>query len=266
VGIPTAAIGGPLFARWVVKRVPVPTPEIRGPGGRDGSPVEGRSAATPSAAQTAFVIALPIGLMLLSTVGELVYPPKHVVRETLAFVGHPVTALAIGMFAAMWSFSRACRFTRAQLLTFTEQSIAAIGLTLLVVGGGGGFARVLRDAGVADALGNVATNLHLPLLLWGWLVAAFIRVATGSATVAITTAAGLLAPMLATHPEVNRELLVVSLGCGSLFLSHLNDGGFWIVKDCLGLTVGQTLRTWTVVETIVGVVGLGFVLILGAFL
>jgi GntP family gluconate:H+ symporter len=266
VGIPTAAIGGPLFARWVVKRVPVPTPEIRGPGGRDGSPVEGRSAATPSANQTAFVIALPIGLMLLSTVGELVYPPKHVVRETLAFVGHPVTALAIGMFAAMWSFSRACRFTRAQMLTFTEQSIAAIGLTLLVVGGGGGFARVLREAGVADALGNVATNLHLPLLLWGWLVAAFIRVATGSATVAITTAAGLLAPMLATHPEVNRELLVVSLGCGSLFLSHLNDGGFWIVKDCLGLTVGQTLRTWTVVETIVGVVGLGFVLILGAFL
>jgi GntP family gluconate:H+ symporter len=258
VGIPTAAIGGPLFARWVVNRVPVSTPSLVAAQQED-RPV-------PSAAATTLVIALPIGLMLLSTVGDLAYPRGHAVREALAFVGHPVVALVLGLFAAMWVFGRACRFTRAQVLGFSEQSIAAIGLTLLVVGAGGGFARVLREAGVADALGSVATTLHLPPLVYGWLVAAFIRVATGSATVAITTAAGLLAPMLAAHPEVNRELLVVSLGCGSLVLSHLNDGGFWIVKDCLGMTVGQTLRTWTVVETIVGVVGLGFVLILGMFL
>jgi GntP family gluconate:H+ symporter len=262
VGIPTAAIGGPLFARWVVKRVPVATPAIsekKGGTTRDAG-------AVPSAGATGFVIALPIVLMLLSTVGELAYPAGHSVRTALAFLGHPVTALTLATFVAMWVFGRACRFTRAQTLTFTEQSIAAIGPALLVVGGGGGFARVLREAGVATALGDVSTNLHLPPLLYGWLIAAFIRVATGSATVAITTAAGLLAPILATHPEINRELLVISLGCGSLFLSHLNDGGFWIVKECLGLSVGQTLRTWTVVETIVGVVGLGFVLILGMFL
>jgi GntP family gluconate:H+ symporter len=99
-------------------------------------------------------------------------------------------------------------------------------------------------------------------LIFGWLLAAFVRVATGSATVAITTAAGLLVPMLATRPEINRELLVISLGFGSLFLSHLNDCGFWIVKDCLGLSVGQTLRTWSVVESIIGVVGLGFTVML----
>jgi GntP family gluconate:H+ symporter len=102
----------------------------------------------------------------------------------------------------------------------------------------------------------MAQAWHLPPLVFGWLVAAFIRVATGSATVAITAAAGVLAPALATMPDVNRELLVISIGCGSLFLSHLNDGGFWIVKDCLGLTVGQTLRTWTVTETIIGIAGL----------
>jgi GntP family gluconate:H+ symporter len=258
VGIPTAAIGGPLFARWVVNRVPVATPSL--------VTVKQSDRPRPAARTTAFVIALPIVLMLLATVGELAYPPSSDIRQALAFIGHPVSALTIGMFAAMGIFGRACRFTRAQVLAFTEQSVAAIGLTLLVVGAGGGFARVLREAGVADALGLVATTLHLPPLVYGWLVAAFIRVATGSATVAITTAAGLLAPMLATHPEINRELLVISLGCGSLVLSHLNDGGFWIVKECLGLTVGQTLRTWTVVETIVGVVGLGFVLILGMFL
>ena len=195
--------------------------------------------------------------MLLATVGDLTLPSGHRVREALAFAGHPVTALTLAVFAALGIFGHACRFTRAQLLTFTEQSIAGIGVTLLIVGGGGGFARVLREAGVANALGSLAGNLHLPPLIYGWLIAAFIRVATGSATVAITTAAGLLAPLLVAHPEINRELLVLALGFGSLSLSHLNDGGFWIVKDCLGLTVGQTLRTWSVVEAIIGVVGLG---------
>lgn len=256
-GIPTAAIAGPLFARWVVKRVPVATPALgAGAGG---------AAPRPSFAGTAFVIALPIGLMLLATIGELVFPAGHDMRTALAFAGHPVTALALAVFAASAIFGRACRFTRAQLLGFTEQGISAIGLTLLVVGAGGGFARVLRESGVATALGSVAGDLHLPPLVYGWLIAVFIRVATGSATVAITTAAGLMAPVLVAHPEINRELLVVSLGFGSVFLSHLNDGGFWIVKDCLGLTVGQTLRTWTVVETIIGVVGLGFTLLFGLF-
>lgn len=263
VGIPIAALGGPLFARWVVARVPVATPTIAGAAADGRAP---RRNGVPSAGATAFVIALPIVLMLLATVSEMVFAPGSGLRTLLTFVGHPVSALALGMFAAIGVFGRACRFARSDLLRFSEQSIGAIGMTLLVVGGGGGFARVLREAGVADALGAVSTHLHLPPLLYGWLVAAFIRVATGSATVAITTAAGLLAPMLATHPEINRELLVLSLGCGSLVLSHLNDGGFWIVKDCLGMTVGQTLRTWTVVETIVGVAGLILVLILGAFL
>jgi len=135
---------------------------------------------------------------------------------------------------------------------------------LLIVGAGGGFARVLREAGVANSLGNLAQLLHLPPLLYGWLVAAFVRVATGSATVAITTASGVLVPLVAAHPELNRELLIVAIGCGSLFLSHLNDSGFWIVKDCLGLTVPQTLRTWTVTETLVGLSGLVITLLVDA--
>jgi len=142
--------------------------------------------------------------------------------------------------------------------------VAAVGMTILVVGGGGGFARVLRDTGVADAIGRCGEHLHLSPLLYGWLVSAFIRVATGSATVAITTASGLLLPVLALHPELTAShtaLIVVAVGCGSLFLSHLNDAGFWIVKDCLGLTVTQTLKTWTACETIVGLIGMVFALI-----
>ncbi|WP_414662256.1 GntT/GntP/DsdX family permease [Horticoccus sp. 23ND18S-11] len=257
-GIPAAAIGGPLFARWVVPRLNVPPPAAQA--------AVTTAAARPGFLGTTMVVGLPVTLMLLATVGELAFTAGHPVRNALAFAGHPVTALAVAVIVALAYFGRVCRFTRPQLLGFTEQSIAGIGMTLLVVGGGGGFARVLREAGAASALGTLAGNLHLPPLIYGWLVAAFIRVATGSATVAITTAAGLLAPVLAAHPEINRELLVIALGFGSLFLSHLNDGGFWIVKDCLGLTVGQTLRTWTIIETIIGVAGLGLTLLLGLFL
>jgi gluconate:H+ symporter, GntP family len=255
-GIPAAAVAGIVYSRWVVTRVPVAAPAV--------ASSNGTQPPRPGVGATSFVVALPIVLMLLATIGELAYPVGHRIRSALAFVGHPVTALTLAVFAALWIFGRACRFTRTQMLGFTEQSVAAIGVTLLVVAGGGGFARVLREAGVAKALGTLAENVQLPPLLYGWLLAAFVRVATGSATVAITTAAGLLVPLLATHPEINREMLVVSLGFGSIFLSHLNDGGFWIVKDCLGLTVGQTLRTWTVVETILGVVGLGIVLLISA--
>ena len=148
---------------------------------------------------------------------------------------------------------------RAQVLKFTEECISAMGMTLLIVGGGGGFAKVLTDAGVAEAIGRGGEALHLPPLLYGWLIAVFIRVATGSATVAITTASGLLVPVLAHHPEFTGNqvaLIIVAMGCGSLFLSHLNDSGFWIVKDFLGLSVPQTLRTWTACETIVGVAGM----------
>jgi GntP family gluconate:H+ symporter len=125
-----------------------------------------------------------------------------------------------------------------------------------------GFARVLTESGLARILGELAAQAHLPLLLYGWLASAFIRVATGSATVAITVAADLLVPMLANSPGTSPELLVISIGCGSLFLSHLNDAGFWIVRDCLGLTVRETFQTWTILETLIGVAGL--LLTLGA--
>jgi GntP family gluconate:H+ symporter len=253
-GVPAAWLAGPLFARWIAPRLAVAAPVL--------AAAEAVARPRPGFAATAGVIVLPIALMLAATAAELIFPAGHAVRAALGFAGHPVMALGLSVLVALGIFGRAAKFSRAQLLAFTEQSVAAIGMTLLVVGAGGGFARVLREAGVANALGSLAGELHLPPLIYGWLLAAFVRVATGSATVAITTAAGLMAPVLAAHPELNRELLVLALGFGSLVLSHLNDGGFWIVKDCLGLTVGQTLRTWTVLETILGVAGLGFTLLL----
>ena len=137
-------------------------------------------------------------------------------------------ALLIAVLFASWSLGTRCRYTRAQVLKFTEECISAMGMTLLIVGGGGGFAKVLTDAGVAEAIGRGGEAMHLPPLLYGWLLAVFIRVATGSATVAITTASGLLVPVLAHHPEFTANqvaLIIVAMGCGSLFMSHLNDSG-----------------------------------------
>jgi GntP family gluconate:H+ symporter len=255
VGLPVAFIAGPILAPWLNRWSPVATP-LHEPSDENGVP-------RPQFGTTLFVIVLPVALMLMASAAQMFPDAATQPRRVLTFIGHPVMALTIAFLVAAWVFSQQCRFNRSQILDFTEKSVAGIGMTLLVVGGGGGFAKVLVAAGVADELGTVAGQFGLTPLLFAWLVAAFIRVATGSATVAITTAAGLLAPMLVSDPEVNRGLLVLSLGFGSLFLSHFNDGGFWIVKDGLGMTVSQTLKTWTVMETVIGIVGLMLVLLLG---
>ena len=249
IGIPVAFVAGPIFARHAVRRVeadPPPMPDL----------AKRAELIPPPFGLTLFSILLPVALMLLATIAELLLEQGSPVTKAALFVGNPTMALLIAVLFATWSLGHRCGYRSDQLLTFSEQCISGIGMTLLVVGGGGGFARVLNDGGVANAMGALATQAHLPPLLYGWMVAAFIRVATGSATVSITAASGLMAPVLAQHPAVNVELLIIAIGCGSLFLSHLNDGGFWIVKECLGLSVNQTLRTWTVTETIVGILGL----------
>ena len=253
VGLPTLLVAGPLFAKWCVKNVEADVPPALAESAR--SP----HWRLPNFWLTLFSILLPVSLMLVSTLADLTLPKGHAVREAAAFIGHPTVALLVSVLFCLWSLGVRCGYTLTDLLRFTETSVASVGMTILIVGGGGGFARVLRDSGVADSIGRFGEQLHLSPLLYGWLIAAFIRVATGSATVAITTASGLLVPILAQHPEFTGHhvaLIIVALGCGSLFFSHLNDGGFWIVKDCLGLTVPQTFKTWTVCETIIGVVGL----------
>ncbi len=254
IGLPTAAVAGPLYAKWAVKRVEANPP-----------PMVFKSVSTdpnfrmPSFGLTLFTILLPVVLMLLSTLAELTLPKGDHLREATGFIGHPTMALLIAVVFSAWSLGTKCGYTCAQVWKFTEVCIGSVGMTILIIGAGGGFARVLRDSGVAEVIGRSGELLHLSPLLFGWMVSAFIRVATGSATVAITTASGLLVPVLANHPEFTPNhiaLIIVAIGCGSLFLSHLNDSGFWMVKESLGLTVAQTVKTWTICETIVGIVGM----------
>ena len=174
--------------------------------------------------------------------------------------------MTLAVLFALWSFGTARGFDREQLLKISNDCLGPVAVILLVVGAGGGFNRVLVASGVGDAIASLAKGLPVSPLLLGWIVAALIRVATGSATVAITTAAGILAPIVLQTPGLNLELLILAMGAGSLVLSHVNDGGFWLVKEYLNLTVAQTLRTWTVLETVISIVALIFILLLNLVL
>jgi GntP family gluconate:H+ symporter len=167
---------------------------------------------------------------------------------------------------SFWTLGARQGFTRTQILKFTNDSLAPTAAILLVIGAGGGFNKVLIASGVGRAIAGVAIGSHASPLLLAWSVAALIRVATGSATVAMTTAAGIVAPIAAATPGTSPELLVLATGAGSLVLSHVNDSGFWLIKEFFNMTVPQTLRTWTVAETIIGVAGLVFTLIVSALL
>jgi len=157
------------------------------------------------------------------------------------------------------------RFSGAQLLKMSESSLAPVAIVLLVIGAGAGFSRVLIESGVGKAVADIAARWSLPAVPMGFALAALIRVATGSATVAITTAAGLVKPIADTQPGTNLELLVLAMGSGSLLLSHVNDGGFWLVKEYLNLSVPEALRTWTVLETVMAIVAFGCVVLLDLF-
>jgi GntP family gluconate:H+ symporter len=153
--------------------------------------------------------------------------------------------------------------SRRQIAATSGASLAPIAEILLVVAAGGGFSRVLIASGVGDAILHRATAVAISPLLLGWLATAAIRVATGSATVAITTAAGLLAP-LAAKSGVRPEMMVLAMGAGSIVCSHVNDGGFWLVQKYLRLNTPETLRTWTVLETVISIVAFGLTLLLSA--
>ena len=214
----------------------------------------------PSFGLTLAVILLPIVLMTATTIANVFLTKEHPAQNALALIGHPVVALLIGVLFAWITIAR--DFGRAAILKFSEDSLGPIAIILLVVAAGAGFSRVLIESGVGKAVAELATRWSLPAIPMGFVLASLIRVATGSATVAITTCAGLIKPIADAQPGTNLELLVLAMGAGSLILSHVNDGGFWLVKGYLNLSVPQALRTWTVLETILALVGFACVLLL----
>jgi GntP family gluconate:H+ symporter len=259
VGLPTAALAGPVYATWIAPRIVLP------PDNPLAAQLEGDTAQEemPSFGVALATVMTPVLLMLLASAGAVLLDVASPLRRTLEFIGHPIVALLIALLISFWSLGRARRMTREQILRFTNDCLAPTATILLVIGAGAGFNQVLLRSGVGTAIAALAIGSHASPLLLAWGIAALIRVATGSATVAMTTAAGIVAPIAVAVPGTNAELLVLATGAGSLVLSHVNDSGFWLIKEFFNMTVPQTLKTWTVAETIIGVAGLGFTVLLG---
>ncbi len=261
VGLPTAALAGPIYATWISPRIVLPA---ENPLARQ---LEGESVENmPGFGISLFTVLIPVFLMLLASAADITLEADNPLRTALHFVGHPIVALLLALLFSFWSLGRPRRFTREEVMKFCNDCLGPTATILLVIGAGGGFNQVLIQSGVGGAIADLAIGSQASPLILAWFVAALIRVATGSATVAMTTAAGIVAPIAAAVPGTNAELLVLATGAGSLVLSHVNDSGFWLIKEFFNMTVPQTLKTWTVTETIIGVAGLGFTMLLGLVL
>ena len=279
IAIPTVIVAGPLFGSLAARWVPV------GAGGaalavtessaeadadkgieHAGASQDPTATRSPSFAWTMITILLPLVLMLLKAAADIWLPKDTAGRTILDFLGDPVVALLLAVLLAMVTFGTTVGFSAPVLATKIGQSLLPIVGVVFIVGAGGGFKQVLIDGGTGTAIAKIALAANLSALLLGWMVAVLIRLATGSATVATVTAAGIVAPLAGGLEPGQLSLVVLAIGAGSLFFSHVNDAGFWLVKEYFGLTVGQTIKTWSVMETIISVMGLLLTLLLSLFL
>nr|WP_202555844.1 gluconate:H+ symporter [Streptomyces sp. SID4950] len=258
VAVPTVIIAGPLFSRFAARWVDVPAPDRMIPQ-RPSEELEKR----PGFGVTVATIMLPVVMMLSKALVDIVVDdPGHLVQRVFDVVGSPLIALLAAVLVGMFTLGRPAGFSKERLSSAVEKGLMPIAGILLIVGAGGGFKQTLIDSGVGQMILEISKDWSIPALLLAWLIAVAIRLATGSATVATISAAGLAAPLAADLSTTHTALLVLAIGAGSVFFSHVNDAGFWLVKEYFGLGVGQTVKTWSVMETIISVVGGGVVLLL----
>ena len=251
VGIPAAILAGPIYGSYISKRT-VANPPLNLT--IDEVIPEDK---LPGFAITLFTILLPMLIMVTKTVVDLTSPKDAVYLGFVAFVGNPITALLISALFAYWSLGLARGMNMTQIGKITEECFKPIASILLIIGAGGAFNQVLQDSGIGKVLGGVLTGMNMSPVLMAWLIAIIMRFAVGSTTVAMITSAGIVLPLLSTMPGVSPAILCLAIGAGGIGLSHVNDSGFWIVKEYFGMSLTDTFKTWTAATTIASVVALG---------
>jgi gluconate:H+ symporter, GntP family len=291
LAIPVIVLSGPVFARFAARWVPIPAPELfgsrhddpasagrearRGPATQDTASLPaGKSDFTrtisepksPTFPVALIGILLPVVLMLAQAIREAVAPDAGgAAVHLLDFLGTPMIAIGIAAVYALIFFAIGGGMSRSAVSTSLEKALPPVAGVLLIVGAGGGFKQVLVDTGIGGVIADAVKDSGVSVLLVAWIVSALVRVATGSATVATVTAAGIMAPIAHGLSTPETSLLVLAIGAGSVFLSHVNDAGFWLVKEYFGTTVGQTFKSWTVLECLISLFGLAGVMIAGVF-
>ncbi|CAM3196411.1 gluconate:H+ symporter [Pseudomonas fluorescens] len=262
LAVPAVILAGPLYGNWLSKRMHVDEPADIG--ALFSAPP--KAPRQPSFGVSLLIILLPVILMLGSTLAKVAMSPENPLALTLKFLGEPLIALGLAVIAAVVCLGWAAGMPRADVGNTLRKALAPIAVLLLTIGAGGGLKQTLLDAGVSQTISKVAEGAHMPYLLLAWLIAVALRQATGSATVATTTTAGILAPMMAGLAATQSSLVALAIGAGSVFFCHVNDAGFWMVREYFGLQLKQTIWVWSVLQTIVSVVGLVGTLLLWHFL
>jgi Gnt-I system high-affinity gluconate transporter len=258
IAVPAMIIAGPLFSRTIRKIKARPLEEFV-------NQKILRDEEMPGIWSSIIITLLPVILIGISTISGLIFSDGQIIKAILGTIGDPIIAMLISLSVAIYSFGLARGRKIGEVMDSLAHSVSSITLVLLVVGGAGGLKQVLVDSGISNYITGLLNQSNVSPLFLAWMTAAVIRICVGSATVAGLTTAGILLP-IASNGMVDKELMVLAIGSGSLILSHVNDSAFWMVKEYFNMTVKETLSTWTIMETILSVVGLLGVLLINALL
>ncbi len=258
IAIPAIIVAGPLFSRTIKNIEATPLQEFY-------NPIILKDEEMPSLATSIFSALLPVLLIGFSTLSNTFLPDDFLLKPIINFIGNPVIAMLISVLVAIYTLGLARGRKMTDIMKSVSTAVSSITMVLLIIAGAGALKQILTDSGVSDYIAQLLVGSSISPLILAWLIATVIRICVGSATVAGLTAAGIIMPLISST-GASPELMVLAIGSGSLMLSHVNDGGFWLFKEYFNLSIKETLSTWTVMETTVGVMGLIGVLILNIFI
>ncbi|MEV4648256.1 gluconate:H+ symporter [Saccharopolyspora sp. NPDC049357] len=257
-GLPAFVVAGLLYPVWIGKRITLPVPaDMLAAADELAAKREGRR--DPSLGVVALIIGLPMVLILGATFGSITLPEGSGALSVLTFLGNPTVALTIAVLLSFWLLGTRRGMTGRDLSELTSGALRPLGMLLLVVGAGGFFGKVLAETGVGDALAGSLQGVGLPMIVSAYVISSGLRIAQGSATVAIVTTGGIVAPLVGSAglSQAQLALIAVAIAAGSIIASHVNDGGFWIISRYFGIPVSDMLKTWTVLETLLSLVAFG---------
>jgi Gnt-I system low-affinity gluconate transporter len=264
LGFPTAVIAGPVWGKYISKKI-----YLEPPFDFDKAPKDFDPKNFPSFRLIAIIISIPLFLILVNTFTGLAVSkevvPKSIWTDSLEFIGHPFSALIIATLIAIYFLCIKRGMDKQKILDLSTKALGPAGIIILITGAGGVLKQVLVDSGIGQIMAESMASSALPPILLAWILAAIVRVTQGSATVAMITAAGIIAPVISEFGlnDPQRALIVIAIASGATLLSHVNDSGFWLVEKYLGMNEKQTLQSWTVMETIIAICGLIFTLLAG---
>ena len=255
ISIPVVIIAGPLLGRFL-KRMNIEIPA------NEKKEIEEKD--LPGVFESFMLALLPVILIAIAVIANTFFPGESIIKKAILFIGDATVALLLSVLLSVFVLGVMRGRSMQQVMQWLNDSVAGVAVILLIITAGGVFKQVLVDSGTAAYITSFSSQWNIHPLLFAWLITALLRVAIGSATVAGITAAGIVSPLLATG-TVSPELLVLAVGTGSVFGSHVNDSGFWIFKEFFNLSLKQTFLSWTVMETLISILGLIGVMVLSMF-